>query len=157
VNLSPYWGGGHQKNGWNNLFTSDDTDYGNHFLGTLRTIAPMGIPTWQVKNSVQVSCLQGLSGYENHLSWNNQSDGGTQPVLWSISNNAPPVCAGQDEVTMVAIDGSGTMWRFAHMYTRQSDFYAQGMANVSRDGKWAIFTSDWNASGRDDVYLIQLK
>ena len=54
-------------------------------------------------------------------------------------------------------DGSGIVYRFAHLYTRAHDFNAQGQTNVSRDGKWGIFTSDWGGASRDDVFLVPLK
>ena len=47
-------------------------------------------------------------------------------------------------------------YRMAHMYTRATSFYAEGLGNISPNGKWAVFSSDWGGTSRVDVFLVPL-
>lgn len=79
-----------------------------------------------------------------------------------------------EEVFAIATDGSGNIWRFAHTQSLPSrivqpgtattppvyaiEFWAQPIVNVSPNGRYAIFTSNWgNATGRQDVFLVALR
>jgi hypothetical protein len=90
-----------------------------------------------------------------------------------------PKCAWGDEVVAVATDGSGQVWRFAH---HRSIAHARGDAaagneglgynfwdcprgNVSQDGRFFMFTSNWEETvGKDergrfrqDVFIVKLE
>ncbi len=94
-----------------------------------------------------------------HMSWRNARAGQALPISLSpfIPGGAAPTLAWQDELISSATDGSNTVWRFAHMYTRASSYNAQGLQQVSHDGKWVVWCSDWNNSGRTDVFMIPLR
>jgi len=146
--VPPYFGGGHKATGFNSVHANNGTYYSTAQWFTKRTIPPLGTPTWLTSGSSAFD--------DSHESWNNQTSGQLQPMIASIYQTTPPTLAWGDEIVGISMDGSGIAYRFAHMYTRAHDFNAQGMANVSRDGKWAIFTSDWTTT-RDDVFLVPLK
>src|SRR5262249_7951983 len=69
------------------------------------------------------------------------------------------------EIYAAAVDGSGTIWRFAHNHDGGC-YYSEGFAQFSNDGKWALFSSYWDGKlGADtsfgcqtriDTFLIQL-
>ena len=83
--------------------------------------------------------------------------------LWALASRysttgSGVVSAFDNEILQVATDGSLRVRRFAHHRSVvQSSYYATPMANISRDGKFVAFTSNWgNATGRLDVYVVQV-
>lgn len=113
--------------------------------------------------------------YDQHYSWNYANREDTTPVClttYSSSNpdtpNTPPDTVGpwENEVLCVETDGKDSkVWRFAHTYsTAKNGFWSTPRGNVSQDGRFYIFTSDWEdqlgKKGRDyrtDVFLLELR
>jgi hypothetical protein len=105
---------------------------------------------------------------DSHLSWNNANKGIDVPVLWctyqdpSVGQPIVPNLPWEDELMMAATvtDRSdfnyGKVWRIAHLYNRRRGWPAVGLANISPDGRWAIFHSDWG-TGRLDVFLVPVR
>jgi hypothetical protein len=117
---------------------------------------------------------------DDHTSWNNARPDAMVPVISSTfryygSNNTTPWRAWDDEI--IAIDTTngigGTVWRFAHHRSNTSSdndpaslyFWYEPIASVSPDGRWVMFTSNWEKTlGRDaaegtyrqDVFIVQL-
>ncbi|MDZ4660659.1 MAG: fibronectin type III domain-containing protein [Pseudomonadota bacterium] len=63
-----------------------------------------------------------------------------------------------NEIVQIATDGSKQVRRIAH---HRSVFPTGGytdapMANISRDGQFIAFTSNWGNSGRRDVYIVRI-
>jgi hypothetical protein len=89
--------------------------------------------------------------------------GGTNPT----TPGAPltSATAGDNEILALATDGSGNWWRFAHHYsTGKGSFYTYPRGNVSVDGAFFLFTSDWEITlggeypnQRTDVFLLKIK
>ncbi|HET9833330.1 MAG TPA: fibronectin type III domain-containing protein [Vicinamibacterales bacterium] len=114
----------------------------------------------------------------DHTTWNNAQPDRLVPVISStyrFGNNTAPWRAWDDEI--IAIDTTngvgGTVWRFAHHRSNvgsdsnpaQPYFWYEPIANISPDGKWVIFTSNWEktlgtdsseGTARQDVFLVQL-
>jgi hypothetical protein len=72
-----------------------------------------------------------------------------------------------DEVVAVQTNGGAsgaTVWRFAHHRTSIVSFWDTPRANVSQDGRFAIFTSNWEKTlgadpgggPREDVFMVEL-
>ena len=62
-----------------------------------------------------------------------------------------------NEILQVANDGSGRVRRIVHHRSVYNDYLDEPHANISRDGQFVAFTSNWgNASGRRDIYLVQI-
>jgi hypothetical protein len=117
--------------------------------------------------------------YDQHYSWNNANSEDTSPVCLSTYNGrnsdqpgaAPEANSPwENEIVCVTTDGSGKVWRFAHTYsTARNGFWATPRGNVSSDGRFFIFTSDWQdqlgeapnqgpkARFRTDVFVVELK
>jgi hypothetical protein len=136
---------------------------------------------------------EGYFAYDGHESWNNARPGMHVPVLVSTYHpleRGDPKCAWGDEVIAVATDGSGKVWRFAHhrstvhMPVRGADeqravprdrtrmaeeqpynFWDTPRGNVSQDGRFFMFTSNWEETlGKDrfgrfrqDVFIVKLE
>jgi hypothetical protein len=105
--------------------------------------------------------------YGSHLSWANVKPGNSGPVLvctYLIKPPDPHLPLGE-EIFALATDGSGRIWRFAHhRSTYDGNFWTTPRGNVSPDGEYYIFTSNWEkslgtdktGSARTDVFLLHL-
>lgn len=113
--------------------------------------------------------------WADHTTWNNARPDIATPVISSTyryGNNPVPWRAWDDEV--IAIDHTtGIVYRFCH---HRSDvrlegdptslyFWYEPIANVSPDGKWILFTSNWEKTlgtdpqdpsrSRQDVFMVK--
>lgn len=123
----------------------------------------------------------------NHTSWNNAESGTLTPILSSLYRyydgtlNTTPWRAWDDEIVAIQTNASGgaTVWRFAHHRSNVSPdaggsgatyFWYLPRAVISPNGRWALFTSNWektlgNTVGsdiepgglfRNDVFVLAL-
>ena len=107
----------------------------------------------------------------DHLSWFNASTNAQAPVLSSRYNVNPPPgpLTWYGEIVVAATDGSNTVWRFAHNHNGgvNLSFFACSFAQISNDGRWAVFSSYWDGtlgtSGGDfgvgtriDTFIVDL-
>src|SRR5207302_2166961 len=71
------------------------------------------------------------------------------------------------EIDAAAVDGSNTVWRFAHNHNGGNVcYYAESFAQISNDGHWALFSSYWDGtlgpdtafgcSTRIDTFIVDL-
>jgi len=104
--------------------------------------------------------------YDSHDSWNNARPNLQVPILLSsyhLAEAADPKCTWGDEIIGVATDGSGKVWRFAHHRSiahtrgptpadnRGYNFWDCPRGNVAQDGRFYMFTSNWEETvGKDD-------
>jgi hypothetical protein len=105
-----------------------------------------------------------------HSSWFNSSTNPQAPVLFSRYNiTAPPgPLTWYGEIIAAATDGSNTVWRFAHNHNGGLvGFAGQSFAQISNDGRWALFSSYWDGtlgaaagdfgfSQRIDTFIVDL-
>jgi len=63
-----------------------------------------------------------------------------------------------DEIYQVATDGSLAVRRVAHHFSIYGgDYYASPRADISRDGHFVTFTSNWGVEGgRKDVFVLKI-
>ena len=122
--------------------------------------------------------------WEDHQSWNNARPDMLMPFISAIYR-APisdtPWRAWDDEIIAVQTDAApgadATVWRFAHhrsdvrndLDPLTTSFWYQPRPNVSPDGRWALFTSNWEktlgtdpagdsaTTKRQDVFVVALK
>jgi hypothetical protein len=120
----------------------------------------------------------------DHTTWNNARPDRLVPVI-SALYRAPASStewrAWDDEIIAIQTDAAAgedaVVWRFAHHRSDvRSDVNAMGISfwyqphpNVSPDGRWVIFTSNWEKTlgtdptadsatrARQDVFLVELK
>jgi uncharacterized protein (TIGR03437 family) len=105
----------------------------------------------------------------DHNSWLNSATNPNAPILDSrYSLTASCQFAWSDEIIAAAVDGSNTVWRFAHNFNGGSQcYYAQAFAQISNDGNWALFSSYWGGTlgpdtsfgctTRIDTFIVNLK
>jgi hypothetical protein len=122
----------------------------------------------------QLPAVQGW--YDLHISWNNANLDDSNPACLSTyrrDNPDAPGAAGkvlgswENEILCVEADGKDSkVWRFAHTYsTAQNGFWSSPRGNVSQDGRFYMFTSDWEdqlgrkgtSLYRTDVFIVELK
>jgi len=73
-----------------------------------------------------------------------------------LANDLPSTGVFRDELFQIATDGSKRVRRLAHLHSVHRDYWDQPRANVSRDGKFAVFTSNWSATDRRDVFIVKI-
>jgi hypothetical protein len=62
-----------------------------------------------------------------------------------------------NELVLINTDGSGSVRRLAHHHTvNQNNYFNQPRANLSRDGKFVAFTSNWGGSTQRDLFIGKL-
>jgi hypothetical protein len=116
----------------------------------------------------------------DHPSWNNaQPDRAVPFVTGTYRYGANPVewRPWDDEILAIPTDGGEDVWRLAHHRSdvrkdgapEQTSFWYLPRPNVSPDGRWVLFTSNWEKTlgtdpkapvgerARQDVFLLQLK
>jgi len=109
---------------------------------------------------------RGQLGQDSHLSWNNHN-GGNEPVLVSAyrdADNPDSFRAWDNELLLVATDGSGVVQRVCHHRTLYKSFWDGPHAVISSDGLKAIFSSNMgmtlgqgeDGGSRQDVWLVEL-
>jgi hypothetical protein len=104
--------------------------------------------------------------YAGHHSWNNARKDTAVPVVGTITRDASkahlPWRVWDNEIIAVATDGSAQVYRFAHHRSvwDRKDFWDTPRGNVSQDGRFFVFTSNWGRTlgpGRHDVFIVELK
>lgn len=104
-----------------------------------------------------------------HSSWLNSLTNANAPILdsrYSATTSCQYPWA--DEIIAAAVDGSNTVWRFAHNFNGGSQcYYAQAFAQISNDGNWALFSSYWGGTlgpdtsfgctTRIDTFIVDLR
>ena len=120
----------------------------------------------------------------DHQTWNNARPDNSAPFIsatYRPGTDSVPFRAWDDEIIAVQTDAApgaeATVWRFAHHrsdITNDSDatatsFWYMPRPNVSPDGHWVLFTSNWEKTlgidpngepgtgARQDVFLVALK
>ena len=155
----------------------------SHIIGTSGLTHPMDLWSRPLNNLEKdtplISPLE--SGkelwFDSHFSWNNVDPDDSTPVCFSTYQPANPDTPGaaplttgpwDNEIDCAETDGKASrIWRFAHTYsTARNGFWSTPRGNVSQDGRFFMFTSDWEdqlgklPAGdkyRTDVFVVELK
>jgi len=110
-------------------------------------------------------------GQTKHFTWANANSDDSAPVCGSTYtyDGDPEIDSPYNgEIFCVETDGrASTVWRFAHNRALWVDpyFQTQPLGDVSRDGRFFLFTSTWNGelgrqsngTPRSDVFVLKLK
>ncbi len=154
----------------------------SHIVGSSGLTHPMDVVSRPLNHLDQAtSIIDGLEPgkkewYDSHFSWNNVDPNDSAPVCFSTYLNSNPATPGtplpvtgpwENEIDCAATDGkTSKVWRFAHTYsTAKNGFWSTPRGNVSQDGRFFMFTSDWedqlgkgpDGKYREDVFIVELK
>jgi hypothetical protein len=136
-----------------------------------------------VTRDLITSLLQPKEVYlSDHTTWNNARSDRLTPVvsgLYRYGTTSSAWRAWDDEIVAVETDtaANATVWRFAHHRSdvsydgdpTRTAFWYQPRPNVSQDGRWVLFTSNWEktlgtdsaaeagTAARQDVFLLALQ
>jgi hypothetical protein len=172
VSSCPTYCGGHLAMGY------------GHILGPLGDYHPLDFilrPLNDLTKTVTTTKPPSLPSerywYSLHVSWNHINPEDSNPACLSTYSPYNPkatgkaldtIGPGENEILCIEVDGKNSkVWRFAHTYsTAQSGFWSTPRGNLSQDGRFYLFTSDWeNSLGiepdtralRTDVFLVELR
>jgi len=170
VSVCPKACGGHHALGY------------SHILSTSGMTHPLDVwlrPLNHLEDSIPIiSGLEPDKGpwFDSHFSWNSVDLNDSAPVCFSTyqinpdTPGAAPLVAGpwENEIDCAETDGkTSKVWRFAHTYsTARNGFWSSPRGNVSQDGRFFMFTSDWEDqlgktpngdTYRTDVFIVELK
>jgi hypothetical protein len=160
---------GHQAVGYSHILNPG----GNHPLAIVsRTLDHLDSMT------PLVSDLHAPPGYwyDSHLAWTNVNADDSNPACLSTYRPSNPSTPGtpldvagpwENEIVCFETDGKASkLWRFAHTYsTAKNGFWSTPRGNISPDGRFFMFTSDWqdqlgkmaNDKYRTDVFIVELR
>jgi len=169
VTVCPSQCGGHQAIGYSHVLNPG----GDHPMAMLKR------PLDHLDSIEPLTAdIHGSPGYwyDLHLSWINDNPEDSNPACLSTYRPSNPSTPGtpldvagpwENEILCVETDGKGSrLWRFAHTYsTAKNGFYSQPRGNVSPDGRFYMFTSDWEGQlgkspegkYRTDVFIVELR
>ena len=149
--------GGHKGSGFGYMVNNDGYQDGAQWL--LRTLFKPSAFTRLVDR--ELSPTEWVT--DSHISWNNSRPGILVPALVSTYHPAASDAARRawdDEIIGVETDGQGsTVWRFAHHRSTFKSFWDSPRGNVSQDGCFYMFTSNWESSvgsDRQDAFVVRL-
>ncbi|HOK47789.1 MAG TPA: hypothetical protein PLA43_10125 [Bryobacteraceae bacterium] len=159
-------GTGHYSTGYGMLVNGNGW-WPSWAMWLLRPLDPDRIGTFE--KLIDPMLGEDYGGREEHSSWNNARPDAAAPVLVSIARHADaknPLQPWDDEIVAISTDPKRpTVWRFAHHRSRYNGyFWDDPRGNVSPDGRYFLFTSNWeNTLGtspdnrpRQDVFLLEL-
>lgn len=156
-------------------WTEGNDHWENNNLTGNQVLRPFAEPT-EVEELTSVLPRDLRAPLDEHASWNNVDPADSLPFFLTTWSTLHPFPAPwYNEITGVAADGSGTVWRFAHSFiTGRSHLFstAYGIGSISQDGRFFIFSSDWmgtlgaqdgastckiEKNCRGDVFVVELK
>lgn len=76
-------------------------------------------------------------------------------VSFYVANTLPSSGVFRNEILLVATDGSQRVRRLAHHRTVFKEYWDSPRANISRDGRFVVFTSNWGGRSRRDVFIVR--
>lgn len=165
--------GGHKVGGYGDLVNqdvfSDGSDW-DDMQFVYRKLDGSGTPKNLISPVIRPAraSIPGVNlGQDSHLSWNNAQPTTNEPVLASAyreDGNNDTWRTWDNEIILIATDGSGTVYRVCHHRTKYQSFWDGPHGIVSPDGTNAIFTSNMGGTlgiGEDgglrrDVWRVEL-
>jgi hypothetical protein len=154
----------------------------SHLLNSPNRVHPLEFVVRPLNNLSAIKPLLGpmpplIGWYDYHVSWNYANSQDDTPACFSTYRPGNPNSPGtpllvngpwENEIDCVETDGKGsTVWRFAHTYsTARNGFWSTPRGNMSQDGRFFMFTSDWQdqlglgpkgKQYRTDVFIVELR
>jgi len=159
VNVAP---GGHASIGYGDLINAD-----------IKPGTPWEPAQWVTRRLSDLTTVRNLidpllpsrtypdgQGLADHQNYRHAKPGAMVPIISSIyrwGGYAGPWRAWDDEIVGIASDG--TVYRFAHHFSKATTFWDQPIISVRPQADWATVTTNYGQSlnGRQDVLVVELK
>ena len=90
----------------------------------------------------------------NHLSL--LADNESWCVISNYTAGSAPVGPFRQEIFQASTDGTQSVRRLAHHHSVYRDYWDTPRADISRDGRFVAFTSNWGSTTRRDVFIIRV-
>jgi hypothetical protein len=90
----------------------------------------------------------------NHLSM--LGDDESWCVISNYTAGSAPLGPFRQEIFQTSTDGSQSVRRLAHHHSVYRDYWDTPRADISRDGRFVAFTSNWGSTTRRDVFIIKV-
>jgi hypothetical protein len=104
--------------------------------------------------------FQTVIGFANDWSQSNHvsmlADNESWCVISNYTSGDSPVGPFRNEIFQAATDGTQKVRRLAHHRSVYRDYWDTPRADISRDGKFIAFTSNWGSATRRDVFIIKV-
>ena len=104
--------------------------------------------------------FQTVIGFGNDWSQANHVSMLADNEAWCVISNytagAAPVGPFRNEIFQASTDGTQKVRRLAHHHSTYRDYWDTPRADISRDGKFISFTSNWGSTTRRDVFIIKV-
>ena len=76
--------------------------------------------------------------------------------LYPVNPSQTPAGIFHNEIILVKTDGSQTIRRLLHHHSIYKDYWDSPRANISRDGRFVAFTSNWGGRPRRDLFIARI-
>ncbi|HKP88227.1 MAG TPA: hypothetical protein VJZ26_19135, partial [Blastocatellia bacterium] len=73
-----------------------------------------------------------------------------------VANDLPSTKVFRNELFLVSTDGAERVRRLAHIHSVYREYWDTPRATMSRDGRFAAFTSNWGSTTRRDVFVAKI-
>jgi hypothetical protein len=77
-------------------------------------------------------------------------------VSFYLSNGLPSSGIFKNELVQVATDGSQRVRRLVHHQSVFGSYWDSPRANISKDGRYIVFTSNWGGTSRHDAFVLRV-
>lgn len=163
---------GHHALGYSHLINPTNRTHSADFV--VRPLNDLKAVRHLVENLPPVLPL--AEWFDDHVSWNYINPEDNTPACFSTYRLSNPAAPGaplrvdgpwENEIDCVETDvQASTVWRFAHTYSSgKNGFWSTPRGNVSLEGRFYMFTSDWQGElGQDgerkprtDVFIVELR
>jgi hypothetical protein len=92
-----------------------------------------------------------------HVSHLADNDGWMLVSLYEVAAVPAPLGPYHNEIILVKTDGSESVIRILHHRSVYKSYYDTPRANISRDGRFIAFTSNWGGRERHDLFIARIE
>jgi hypothetical protein len=141
---APDYAPGHSDNGTGTVVGADS-------WRAYLTIRPLSAPR-NLATAYDLSAEQEYGSYHVSMLADNES--------WALLSFDGRTANGvfQNELVQISTDGTQRVRRLLHHHSVYRDYYDSSRANISRDGRFVAFTSNWGVrGGRRDLFVARIE
>jgi hypothetical protein len=92
-----------------------------------------------------------------HVSHLMDNDGWVLVSFYEVAAVPNPIGPFHNEIILVKTDGSESVIRLLHHRSIYKSYYDTPRANISRDGRFIAFTSNWGGRSRHDLFVARIQ